>query len=752
MRDDRQFRISVLLTLAAATICLGFTESKFFPGMEWFVLTILGLLALSYTISGRWQMSLGTANLIGVLVFAGAGCWMAFHLYQLSAAARGPSLFLPYLGPVLMLLMVAKCSRLKSVADYWWLYLISLMEVVLASVFAVEALYSVLLFSYLVLALWSLSLFYLQRTQRIDRQRTHTRQPMLFRSCIWALGTIFGAAILLIVLPRTDSQWDPYTLTTRHRLVSGYSEGMDLNRSGRLYLSSQPAFEIVAKTVDGRPKNDLSPQQRWRGSVMDHYQNGKWFNRSEVLRPWRGGEVDANRRNETPFSALAEDALVIRFTVVLPKAESVFVADPVSFPADGSIPILVDQPDIPVEALFRKQEGTLLPLLHLPPGRYVYRQIVSPTEEEGLGPALPIDQLMDDPYLQQPVVGIREWTVELLRRLQIEGKLAADDVVFQNGVAHILPENWEKVARALTDYLARSGAFHYSLELQRRNLSLDPTEDFLRNVKSGHCSRFASGLALMLRSCNIRSRIVVGFRGAEALDDTGRYLIRQRHAHSWVEALVPRRQGEEVTWHWLTLDPTPQDERLLFGRSWWSRFWFGWSQTTNDIWRDYVIDFGSYQRQKVGQTLWYVLSPADNWVYFIDWTKRTPPIEQVVCYSSAFLVLGIWLWRRRRKQAGRQVTCAGIRSYARLLEVSQRYFDLSPRKGQTPQEFATALGEELQRSPHTAAFADLPERISELLYRHCFSRTAVSADAWQMLDARLEQLESVLGAGVSVPA
>ena len=80
------------------------------------------------------------------------------------------------------------------------------------------------------------------------------------------------------------------------------------------------------------------------------------------------------------------------------------------------------------------------------------------------------------------------------------------------------------------------------MNLEHQDSNLDPTEDFLRNVKQGHCERFATGLTLMLRSAGIPCRLVVGFRGADAKNslepDNGWYVVRQSHAHAWVEALV----------------------------------------------------------------------------------------------------------------------------------------------------------------------------------------------------------------------
>ena len=70
-------------------------------------------------------------------------------------------------------------------------------------------------------------------------------------------------------------------------------------------------------------------------------------------------------------------------------------------------------------------------------------------------------------------------------------------------------------------------------------------EDFLVNRKKGHCEYFASALALLLRSIDIPARIVNGFKGGDWNELTQSMNVRQKHAHSWVEAYVgqdPQRQ------------------------------------------------------------------------------------------------------------------------------------------------------------------------------------------------------------------
>ena len=88
---------------------------------------------------------------------------------------------------------------------------------------------------------------------------------------------------------------------------------------------------------------------------------------------------------------------------------------------------------------------------------------------------------------------------------------------------------------------------------------LDPVEDFLVNRKQGHCEYFASALALLLRSIDIPARMVNGFKGGDWNELTQSMNVRQKHAHSWVEAYIGKDERNRP--RWITLDPTPGLER-----------------------------------------------------------------------------------------------------------------------------------------------------------------------------------------------
>lgn len=99
--------------------------------------------------------------------------------------------------------------------------------------------------------------------------------------------------------------------------------------------------------------------------------------------------------------------------------------------------------------------------------------------------------------------------------------------------------------------------YPYSLD-DRREGGIDPVVEFLQKREGGHCELFASALALLARSIGIPTRIAVGYRVDEVNAITGAAVVRDRNAHTWVEAFVEGR--------WQSFDPTPSSELALRSR------------------------------------------------------------------------------------------------------------------------------------------------------------------------------------------
>lgn len=82
----------------------------------------------------------------------------------------------------------------------------------------------------------------------------------------------------------------------------------------------------------------------------------------------------------------------------------------------------------------------------------------------------------------------------------------------------------------------------------------DPLQEFLINRPPAHCEFFASGMAVLLRAEGVPARYVTGFLVDEYNHAGGYWVIREEHAHAWVEAWIEGRG-------WIEFDPTPPDAR-----------------------------------------------------------------------------------------------------------------------------------------------------------------------------------------------
>ncbi|WP_054977146.1 transglutaminase domain-containing protein [Paenibacillus sp. A3] len=110
-------------------------------------------------------------------------------------------------------------------------------------------------------------------------------------------------------------------------------------------------------------------------------------------------------------------------------------------------------------------------------------------------------------------------------------------------------------AEAIERYLREH--YPYSLEGTRAaGENEDFVDRFLFEQKTGYCNHFSTAMVVLLRSAGVPARWVKGFAPGEAVsqaaDGDERYVVqvRQKHAHSWVEAYFP-------SVGWVPFEPTP---------------------------------------------------------------------------------------------------------------------------------------------------------------------------------------------------
>src|SRR5262249_17693318 len=143
------FQFSVYLLTALAGGMLAFGEETFFPSG----LTVpLALVAFVFC-ERRRLVSIGpwTSNFLG-LAALGMGIYESFG-EQADARLLAGSHFLVYITWIVMF-------QAKELRQYWWLCALSLLQVAVGSVLTLAlGWYGLWLFVYLLLALWTLSVF-----------------------------------------------------------------------------------------------------------------------------------------------------------------------------------------------------------------------------------------------------------------------------------------------------------------------------------------------------------------------------------------------------------------------------------------------------------------------------------------------------------------------------------------------------------------------------------------------------------------
>lgn len=110
-----------------------------------------------------------------------------------------------------------------------------------------------------------------------------------------------------------------------------------------------------------------------------------------------------------------------------------------------------------------------------------------------------------------------------------------------------------------------------------------PLAQFLFEEKRGHCERFASALAVLLRLKGIPSRVVVGYAPTERNALGGFYNVRARHGHAWTEGWFEDKG-------WVTLDATPVGEGLQEERRRLSLTLLEWIEY---VWYAKIVQFGA---------------------------------------------------------------------------------------------------------------------------------------------------------------
>jgi len=411
-----------------------------------------------------------------------------------------------------------------------------------------------------------------------------------------------GALVLalFITLPRFDFQ--TYLKPTQPKKVtSGFSNAVDLGDFAR---ELDPTVMMRVEPVSGDIESfrRLMIGRYWRGTSLSIYNGNGWQQQSSSAdRVWQRGEnVDFSTGKGQQIAIYRE------------ASDHPYVMLP-----DGVSGILGAS-----EAMKMDEAGSL-------------RFIRAPTRR--------IRMIMEIEAARAVLSGMALPTDVELSRSSVPVAVSRWAVLTTVGASS--PE--QQIEMLVNEMLGWSYDLNASIDADR------PVGSFL-NSRRGHCELYATLLTLSLRSLGIPARVVNGYFGGEWNEVGGFYLIRQQHAHSWVEAWV---EGD-----WRRFDSTPASRWQLSGVSF---------RAVDEVWESiklswyrYILEFQNSDRgelfQKAVQLLkrYLVVVMAALFVIALVWISFRRGVMRGVFQRREWPIVDRWLEKHGVKRLVHQPLCS----------------------------------------------------------------------------------------------
>ena len=532
-------RLRLASALASWMVLLLGTMSLSVTGQLHPVATVLALAGtlLAYLEPGRLRISTAVWNLVGLAALTLAlAAWRVGGAHPLTVLAHLTVFFQLY-----------RLLARRTVSGMQICYLIAFSQLALASILTIHFVFLVVCIGFAVSVTWALLLLRLRMALAEAEQAAPVAVPRFVGLTYVAYVTsmtaalLMGAVLVFLVMPRLQIGLANRYSSTVH--VSGFSEEVRLGDVGSILRRNEPVMRVEVRDRAGEP---LDAPRYYHGLALDRFDGRRWKLASAA--PVRL----VNSRfplDERPMPAQAQ--ISQRFALEPMNSRVIFF---VSTPVELLVPLTH------IEAA--TTEGFFFPLDSGRPEYRVYSDVARPTPEQFRAATGDYPSDIAPHYLQLPS------TSERVRQLAStwvgKGGTPYDGVLVMQ-------------QRLREDFV-------YSLD-QPSGGADDPVDHFLFESREGHCEFYATAMAVLLRSAGVPARVVNGFHGGDYNPAGDYFIVRQRHAHSWVEVYFPGLG-------WQLFDPTPtasspgDQAQLRF-----TALVQGWLDIAGVRWRRLVLEY-----------------------------------------------------------------------------------------------------------------------------------------------------------------
>lgn len=753
--------MSLYVTLLLSVACLGYAElGQATPETPYIYCFMFLALGAAFYLEGKFTLSIMLSNALATVM-------LAFSIFWLVSRSKSPDTLsyeadlnllrslVAHSGPILCSLLLAKLFRPKTPSDQWLLQLLGLVQVLLASVLAMSTrldrdapLFPVLMITYLASLAWAFRLFYLRReAEQLHQLHDPLSQIHWFslRPVGWFLVCLISTITIFFCLPQGGL--DASLLRGDENVETGATSSIDLNAEGTVQISDEQVMQISARNAKGQ-RVEMPDSLRLRGTVLSVYND-----KSGVWLPFPASSFYAQQLPSTPQAKLSEDCIRMEYDLYVAQLQELGRPRASRYSTDISVPLFLADP--PISSGFHRKYFSSPAMGRIPTpmnanvfeGQYWLslpkntRTVTLTHDYAGKLNATEWEQrLLDSPGEYNTY---RQALEKVPTKVKESGRIAklAEEVLSKANLTARSPARTR--AKALEKFLS-DATFAYSLERRRQDTNIDPTEDFLFNVKEGHCERFASALTIMLRSQGIPARIVIGYRGLEWNDIGNYWIVRQYHAHAWVEALIDEsilEDGRRVC-NWMVLDAAPVRDAASAEN--------GYSATISFarfLWEFFILDFaGQAQRARLMAQLQHTFVGK-----FITWWNTLNAWQALAVVIPCLLVSVGIVWgllvlrnRWRMKKYGLLTSSPkSVPFFEQLIQLLSRK-GIKPAAYETAQEFATGARKQLLQKKMTAEVSGLPNELIPPYYAVRYGGAELPGAQLQQVDDQLHILRTAL--------
>jgi len=567
------------------------------------------------------------------------------------------------MGHFTMWLQILLLYAKKTNREYGEILVLSLMQMIGASVLTVSMIFGVLLTAYCVLALFTLLLFHLKATSDLILDANRLAAPaymdlprpkaVVCRGHRWqfrgialgiGVGCCFIAIFVFLAIPRSgQSQLNP-------NLGQGYGQSSGVGFNTTVKLDGKPINAgpltpalYIKLTKDGLQVNDTDLVFLLRGATMDSYSSSTHtWSRSEIREYDRDVELPAKLAKQPNNSPILEAQITQRGGSDMSNLFSLANYPTIDFksadltkikfntldyqfnthkPFRGALHYTIRAPMMPDHAFFENY-----PKISTTSGQ------VTQSLQQGRSQFNEENYALQWKDRRQKQI-ISKYTQHILNNTSTDKKKRTDG-------RKLTADQKDQVVTKLSNYLRDN--FTYQIESTDLAKDREPITRFLFTSKSGHCELFAAGLAAMARSVNIKARMVTGYRVSEYNRFGGYYVARPIHAHAWAEM-------ELSPGVWKIFDATPPE--LVTREHTQNRNMFDPARELYEfmefLWVDTVVSYDSKRQMQMVSGATHTLksvtrSPNKHLVKMIQWVKKLP--ETLKLNTLSYSIMGLILF------------------------------------------------------------------------------------------------------------